>query len=322
MAREFREVLAEQLETIDRILAQRELAVSQRPLEAAYIFATECMFVDGEPVKDPFEERWFGDVVKWTQQWYVTRYGARRVQAEEHTVPGLMLIFNTPFKLAIPITVTEPGDLPDITCVMFPTDVLPNERVLDWIVDAPNLAQLGPEATIALEEDVRAVARCTRSLEMNLSTADLEHPVARQMAANVTTHFAKAVDGIVALKDHRMSAAIWELFLAVEMTAKTVLYQISGAAPRTHSLGKLFDRLEAQGVAPRPMHLLNGFPSESDAIRHRYGEGTAPSLAEATGVYRHALQLAERVSQSLRRTLEFSEGRFWIRKLPWARKHD
>lgn len=320
MSSHLREFLAEQLPIIDKILAEQAVGIARRPFHAASMFVSECIVeIEGCSKDDFLEQSWFGDLLLWVHDWYGDRYGQAPLRSKDRVAPGLVLLFGTPFKLSVPLTLTEPGALPDTVWVIFPTNVQPGEAVLDWIVGPPNIERLTSGERLELEKDVCSVASSTRALDVNLMTADLDSAMARQLAASISAHISSGVDGIVSLEGSRLSLSVWELFMAVEKALKVVLHQRVGDAPSTHNLDDLLTQAYSHGLPSIDPLILAALPTASEAIRHRYGEVGAPTANSAVHVYRTALTVVEICACSLTRVVEFRDARFLIRKLPWAR---
>jgi|CXWL01.1.fsa_nt_gi HEPN domain-containing protein len=319
MAERFREVLAENLHVIDGILAEQAVDIPSRPFQATCMFITECIVeIEGDNKEKFLEKSWFPDLFQWVLEWYEVRYGEAALRSKERPAAGFVLLFGTPFRLNIPLTITVPGAQADIVELNFLTNIWPNEAVLSWLVGAPNIDRLDSNQRSALEHDISAVGSITRSLCTNLIMADLSK-TAQQLSSSIPTHITNCVDGIVSLEGIRRSLSMWELFMAVEKVLKVFLHQRNGVAAKTHSLSELFRASYANGLPLIDPVLIQALPESAEAIQQRYGERNPPTVEEGTVMYRSALAVMELCARSLSRNAMLKDGRFFIRRLPWAR---
>lgn len=318
MPDQFREILAEQLAVIDIMLAEQAIALSMRPFHATCMFITECIVeIEGRSKENFLDQDWFGDIFRWVREWYEDRYGRVPLESKERHAPALIMIYGTPFKLNIPLTITQPGPFPDTIRLIFPTTIHPNENVHAWIAGPPNLDLLGSDQNLELMGELSSIASATRSMCVNLMMAELS-PVAQKLSESIPTHFANCVDGIISLERTRLCISIWELFMAVEKAFKVFLHQRVGEAPYTHDINDLFKRAIAHGLLPIDLSVIHSLPGASEAIRQRYGETKPPTVDRAVEMYRNALTVSEVCARSLSRLELLGDGYFLIRKLPRA----
>lgn len=317
MSRELKEVVAEELEWIDEVLAEQGIAPARRPLHAATIFVSDCIEEIKGGTKDHYwDQPWFSAIYKAVESWYVNRYGKARKGSAASAPAGLVLIFQTPFKVTIPLSYTTVEKEGETAWVHFPDKVNADEQVLDWIVSPPNLDRLRPDERSSLEQAVARIAGDIRSLHIALTTADLGASV-RRLAEGILSHLENSVESICSLEPSRLSLALWELHLAAEKSLKVFLYQQTGSVSKIHPIADLCRAAEVAGLTPVDPSVLSVLTDWKDANRHRYGEIDPPSIQQAYEVYEGVVAVAVHCARALQREITLRDARILIRKAPW-----
>lgn len=315
---ELEQVLAEELVWIDEVLAEQGVAPARRVLPAAVLFVSECVKDIKGGSKDGYlDQPWFRTIYKDVEAWYAERFGKPRRRSGASTATALVLIFQTPFKLSLPLSYTTVEREGETAWVHFPDRVHADEQVLNWIVAPPNLNGLRSEERSSLRQVVAAIAGDTRALHIELTTADLDASV-RRLAAGILSHLEKACDDICSLEPPRLSLALWELHLAVEKSFKVFLYQRTGSASKIHPVGELCRAAEAAGLPPVDPSIVSGLTDAKDANRHRYGEIEPPSVKHAYDVYRRSVTVGLHCARALQRQYTLRDARILVRKPPWV----
>ena len=321
MSYELKEFLFEELDDIDRMLAQQAIDPTMRPLEAAAYFVKEFVLeVEGGKKENYFEHGSFAEIYRLTKEWYLNRYGETLKHYNPMSLNGVVMLFETPFQLSIPLTLSEVEVPGESVWVCFPITIHPKEDVLSWLIKPPNLKNLSADECRLLEAMIREVAIKTRSLHNDLMTADFSSNEVKKLAESVLAHISKSVEDICSLVDARLSIAAWEVYFAVEKTIKLFLYQKAGKAKHIHPLENLAQEAEQHGLPPLDRQLLSALPDTKDAMRHRYNELMPPTPNAAVSMYLNALEIALHCARSLERKIVYNNVRFLMKMPPWLKQ--
>lgn len=317
---QMKQIVREQLATIDEVLAHRGTQVNFRPLEAAIFFVEECIVGIHGGIKDDFAEKpWFADIYKWTYGWYRERYGDALDVQQPGFLTGIVRVYGTPFALRVPTTITmdeEPGER---VWLIFPDTLMPEENPTDWIHPKPKLDHLTPEDTATLNNEIEFVTDAVRAIDRGISTADCAQPAQKMLGGSVAGHIDSAVQYILSGKPEQVSVGFWEMNLSIEKLMKLFLSQKGTVPPKTHNLTalrKLADQFSASAVLESDFRTL---PSGSEAISYRYGEATNVTVSKAIDTYFSVLRIAAFYSAALDRRIIMNNARFLLQKPPWAR---
>lgn len=314
----FDNFLLQTLPDVDESLAKQGFALSQRPLRASLIIVNHCILeIEGDTKEDYWSKSWFKVIFSAVEKWYEKRYGNALQHQKSDKVVTVVSIFGTPFRADVPLVVKEPP-LPDKTFwLCFPISVAESEDHMSWIVDPPNF-----DISTAVERDAASsalieTAMRLRSTHVNLMTTDHPAESIRALAEAIVPHLERSALDIASQELNRRPMALWELNFACEKVIKTFLRHQCIAPKRTHDVR----RLHAQAVGylgPTEIDsLIDQFPSELVAVKHRYGELPAPPLEDLLSIYRTALVIASGYSQKLTRKFTFNNARFQLKMPPW-----
>ncbi len=164
------------LDLIDSGLATQNIPINQRALSASIEFLTkfvEQISEDGVIIddfkSDFYDKKWFGSLYKQIEKWYCDKYGEAYNSYTKSTISGVVSIYNSPFKVIIPLTVDgkieESGNKRWVT---FPNSVLDNEDVIDWIENPPNLDKLNEDILHELYAKTSFVGESLRAIHINV----------------------------------------------------------------------------------------------------------------------------------------------------------
>jgi hypothetical protein len=217
---QFDDLLKEQLAFFDELLSSTNVPLHQRPLRAALLFVQNCVIaVEGEDDKEhALGKRWFKPIYEAVAKWYADRYAAA-LEKKENRAPGLISIFNTPFRVDVPLTLVEPAE-DHMVWVTFPNEVLAGEQVLKWIVDPPNLEKLGKPERAELSNSITEIATATRSVRVSVMTATDPGKDLQLFISSIPLHIDRCVEDILKKDDASLGLAVWEMHLAVEKSLK------------------------------------------------------------------------------------------------------
>lgn len=171
------ETLAEALPLIDRALAERDIALKERPLSAAIEFVSYFVHAvrEGEtPEAEPGEPseflatQWFASLYGQAEKWYGKHYPGAMEQERHDRILGIVMIAGTAFAIRVPAVRRRPGRPGETVWISFPDGLREGERALDWIDAAPNLAMLSPKELRIGEEFAAAVANDLRFIRTGL----------------------------------------------------------------------------------------------------------------------------------------------------------
>lgn len=293
----FWELFHEHLEPIDQVLSARGTPIPRRHWEAAFFFLEHCIIeVSGMTKKEVVRHRMFRDIVHRSRGWYIDKYGERLVD-EQDLATGMVTLFDTPFEITFPLTVTRRARRKGVTAVHFPRSVLRSEDSLAFFICPPNLDRIDPKEKASLRRRISRTVSLARRLDLHAMQADVGRDEGAALAAGIRVSLEKGVRDVCSLDSARLSSAMWEFNFAAEKALKTFLWQKSRPVPKTHDVRTLIDQAVARGLAAPPKSWGRSFPSGLDAVRYRYGESGTPTVGEATEFYRVALRLSTHCAQ-------------------------
>jgi len=306
------------LPIFDEILAKAHTPLRQRPFAATIKFVAYCIVeIKGDTKEKAFEKPWFKSFYHQISDWYSEKYGeAMKSDSTDFTALGVLLIYDTPFRIEIPLSVT--GERVSQTSGWFcmPNSILEHENVFDWITCPPNFKKMSAEERSFLEADLRAIAEAIRSLRINLMTATIESDALQNLADSIPSHVEKAANDILSLSQAGISSSFWELHLAMEKSLKLLLRQKGSTAPNIHVLKDLCDKANRMTGVSIDISLLSNVASHKDAICHRYGEANEITLEEAILNYKNSLVVVRNVTETLSREIIMDNAKVLLRLPP------
>lgn len=312
---ELEKTLGEQLPHIDEVLAARREPLRQRPLSAASFIVDHLIVeIKDDTKEDYFDKPWFSLIYKIVKHWYRERYGDAFSKKDTDSIRGVVQIHHALFEIRVPTRITQDAGNDGTFWVCIPNTVLPEEEPLKWIINGPNLKNALPDEQEKSRERVMLVAESLRTIRVNLMT-DYPDENTKILVGQVLTHLEKGALDLVNNEVQGASLALWEFFMGVEKTMKILLRQRGIIPPNTHDLNKL-NQLSG-GIVPS--EVIMAFPSDKDAIKHRYGELPLPSLNEAVVVYICALNIIREYTNTLIRKYKFNNARFQLKSPNWIK---
>ena len=309
----FAAFLKEQMPLFDEILSSENVPLSQRPLRAALLLIKHCVVeVKGDGDKEhPFGKRWFKHLYEAVERWYADRYAAA-LKTEENNAVALVTIFHTPFRVEVPLSIFESPENNRMWVTM-PNEVLPGEQVLKWILNPPNLQTMDTQELKELSDSVTEVATATRSIRINLMTADDPIQDLQPLISSIPLHIERSVEDILIGDEASIGLAVWEMHLAVEKSLKLLIRQHAETPSNIHDLISLSKvAMQVSGVTIDSTALIK-LPSHRKAIQARYGEGETTSLQEVIRNYLTVLTITVQVIKALKRQFVFNNAKFQLR---------
>ncbi|MGY0709590.1 hypothetical protein [Azospirillum argentinense] len=326
----FRDILNKALSMIDSILAQENRALHERPLIASIEFVSLCIekvrykdqdeFEPGE-FADYLDSDWFKAIFLKTQSWYSSRYGEAINTSRDSGIEGVTVIYNTPFLLKIPTTTVEAGTPGETVWICFHDALQPEEDVLGWIVNGPNLSAASKSDGIKLRRLSVEVANRLRSIKIHLMEITETDARVAEFRREIIPHLERAAQQIVRGKATDYKRAHWDIQMACEFAFKLLSQQRSGSFQQTHDLFFLYDHMPGDALPLKRTH-LSKVPSWERMAEWRYGGGPIVSLDETFRCYRAALQIIDETLAAAKRRFRFGKAKFHTRKPPWMSKPD
>jgi hypothetical protein len=322
------DVLFEALEAIDVVLAGQDIHIQQRPLLATVTFVEHCVVevsTDGGRTRTKPEaegnflhEPWFGRIYTAVETWYRTRYGNALDNPAGRTINGVVLVFQTPFRIRIPTTVTTTGKPGETIWLMFPDNILEHEDALRWIDNPPNLEPMSLAQRQEVRETVIVVASTLRRIRVLLMGATGRERRFQGFYQGVVLHLESAAELLLRAKGETTQKAYWELQMACESVFKALLLQKTGSFPETHDLFCLFDRAVVHGLSIDRKR-LGSIPRWQEMANLRYAQGTRTNVAECYECYRTVLDIIAGVAEATH-GIRVGAARFEIAIAPWLKK--
>lgn len=308
-----------QLPIFDEILAKEHTPLRQRPLAATMDFVTYCVVeIEGDSKENALEKSWFKFLYQQVAEWYSQRYGDAMKADTKWSALGLILIYGTPFRIEIPLSVAGKVESPTKRWFCLPNEVLEEENVFDWVVNPPNFKKMSAAELSWVETDLRVIANSIRSLKINLMTAIKEGEGLRISAGSIPSHIEKSANDILSLSRGGISSSVWELHLAMEKSLKLLIRQKGCDPPNIHDLVELCNKANQMDGVSIDMGALRNLPSHHDAIRHRYGEADALTVDQAVLNYKSSLTIVREITAVLSRKIVMKNAKLLIQKPPWV----
>jgi len=318
---EFAKAVRERLPQIDQILADQNMRLGVRPLNAAIHFVEYWILDIKGGTKDEFwNQRWFAILFWHIRNWYKEFYG-ERLDSSKERLPGIVFINGTPFKLSIGATRSEVEEPGKSAWLVFPVGAHATETLDGWFESPPNLSVLARNDREALEAQVLQIIAATRGLNLDLMTAELSDDVLQVFRSSIVVHLENAVNAATRNSQESMSVAMWELHLMTEKSIKLVLKQ-RGACPNTHDLAELRALVDAIVDSSSIGEEFKNTLPKSQAIAFRYCDGGLVSADAFFKLYLSSLAIAAFYAEQLQRSMSVRNGRILLKKPPWLELPD
>jgi len=316
MSEPLTEFLKDQLPELDPILAERGVDLSKRPLQAATLIVEHCLVkIQGDTKDDYLSKPWFGLLLRDIERWYENRYGDTHEHQDSQLVTGVVSAYGTPFIAEVPLVVREAPRADGMCWICFPSEVLPDEDCMRWIVRPPNFRGDDEAERDVVSSSLNVVATSLRTAHVNLMTASHPDENTRALARGIIPHLEKAAIDIVSCRSASLSLAVWELNFACEKAIKTYLRGRNIRPPHTHDVHRLHQIAVSQTGAAK-LASVAAMPKEKQVIKYRYSELIPPKISEALDLYRAALEVVVAYSHCLTRKLVFNNAKILLKRLP------
>lgn len=313
----FFEVVQENLLVIDPILAEMGISVTTRPLKAAIYFVEHCILdITGGTKKQYWNQQWFAVLFRHVQHWYTDFYGKSQ-DSTNQSLPGIIFIKNTPFRLNINYTRSEIEKRDKLLWLIFLSKVDDHDSLEDLIESPPNLNFFNAKYRTTLESQVYQIVASTRSLNIHLMTANLEGDNLQKFCKSILAHLENAINNAMKNNQEGRSLAMWELHLMIEKSIKLLIKQKKQDPPNSHDLTRL--RKQADLIVDSAL-IENEFSqilSSSKAISFRYCEAGPVSVDEFFKLYLASLTISSFYAEKLHRSISFEDFRVLVSKPPW-----
>jgi hypothetical protein len=215
------DILSENLQKIDEVLAEQNIPITDRPLAALnkLLLVGAIMEEDGTPVNSELSQvvgaDWFSPMMSWITAWYRLQYGnAARVNSKE-PLTGFLLIKKTPFLLHAPPHIVNPGRENGTAWLHLVDRVLDEENALDWVHNLRSTSD--PSERQRWKADATAVAAALRFIQnrvVSLKADGNEELLA--LARSIVPHFGQAAVMVASHKPVETIRSYWELQIAAE----------------------------------------------------------------------------------------------------------
>lgn len=302
---------------IDLKLSVANTEISMRPFWATCEFVEEFITeITGDTKEDYQTKEWFKELYKYSVDWYEERYGLALNSKSKEFFKGLILIYHTPFEIHIPKSLVKRDNDGIHKWITFPNEILPEEKIIDWIIDPPNLENY-KESTDHILDQIKEVGTAIRSINIGLMTATSNNSNIIGMTSNIIDHLELAADDIVGNKTSGVSMAYWELQMAMEKILKVYLMQRGMKNPYNHKIKEMVKTSRNKFKMNIDDNLFENIPSDKKAIQYRYGEIHGTTSQYAFGVYRNVLQIVKSYTVQLKRNLTMHNASFQIAPPPW-----
>lgn len=325
----FEDMLGQALDVIDRDLAQQEVALQDRLLQAAQNFVRYCVLEvrsgpgseEAVPGKfmDYMGSDWFKIIYARTVTWYDARYGAAMNVEFGRTLAGCVLVLDTPFSVRVPMVTREPGMTGETVWLCYHDRVEDNEDALAWIEAGPNMISLPRKDGMKARRFANEVCGNLRAIYIALCTVKAPDSRVTELRDAILPHLEKAAILIVKSGPGNLKHAQWDLQMACELALKLLAQQRERTFPESHDLFHLYDQLPP-GRQPFERSRLSCIPNWKQMAEWRYGGGSLISVAEAFTRYRSALRIIQGATSAADRQLYLGRAKLEIRRAPFL--HD
>lgn len=313
---DFDQFLKQVLPLLDGQMAILGTHIQDRPLSAARsIVDIYILSVKGDTKENYIEKPWFAQIFKSVRGWYERRYGVAMNKPRLAAVLGVFSYFDTPYLIRVPLVVSEPvGD--GTVWIKFPVDILASEDPYLW-VQPPLPVDLPPKRRASIDVSIKRTVTLLRSINLDLTTADLDESDQRSMVRNVIRHLEKAASDMVS--DDRLNASIgvWDLHMACEKVIKVYLSRKRVEYPPIHDLRKLQRLVPPELDWSETKRALAAMPSERRVMAWRYSQGTPPTPKELERMYFSTLSICAIYAGRLPHKFRMANGAFHLRRPPW-----
>lgn len=282
-SRELAAAMDHWLELFDTDLSEQGLALSERPLQAAFmLIREEAVVVEAgeeglsniDVIADHLEKIWFRILYDAIEYWYQDRYGTAAMTANGNaSLVGAVMVRGAPFLISGPANRSDLEEEGEKLWMYFEEGLGEGEDAASWIVDGPNLSKLDHGARDKVVAEATNIATTLRYVEFRRVTfrSDGDHEIQKLIQATLT-YLTKAAERLVSQRTSELGPAWFDLQMANETALKTVIRKKTGKQMRVHSLDELLENASKYGVV-FDSNLLSTWPRFGELSDWRYGQG-------------------------------------------------
>lgn len=308
-----------QIEFYDSQFTKLGLPLHQRPLASTIqLLKDGAQGIDTQSLSKYMDEPWFAEIVLSIKGWYERQYGIEAVKPAKSQFSGLVILRGMPTPLLIPETVKRVEVEYESSWMIYADAIHESESYLTFFVSKPNLDSLTGNSRNKLQSKISKVVSNTRRINLALKSASNLTPDGERLRDSIWVHIDSAVGNICTLKSALISAATWELHLAVEKTLKVFLLQKghTGVKGLGHDIGKICEEAKTKGLACDPKK-ISKLPHWKVSSNARYGENHM-EVSNAASIYDAALDIMAETSEKIDRTIILNNGGFLLKKPRWV----
>lgn len=314
-----KDAIDEHMPVIDELLQSDKIPIFKRFMIAARLFVEDAVIDSSFNSKEELlkSKAYFGIIIPLVNDWYFEKYGQLARNPYVKIYSGIITPYGQPVLIKIPSTTTK-VEVPNKTAWMsFPDHLQENESLTEMIKIPLKLEKLTVIEIEKLLTEFNDVVSKTRSINLNIMSADELDEDYSNMAQGIWSHFEKSIVDIISLQNQQASIGCWELHLAIEKTLKVFLNQKDGKKHFGHDLKSLRDKVKSY-VPEVDLSLIDSLPSDKDAIQMRYSE-LITCIDDAVSYYQKALMLVFAITNKLSRKHKFNNSSFLLEMPPWAK---
>jgi len=169
-----------------------------------------------------------------------------------------------------------------------------------------------------LKKNINDIATNARSIHVNLMSASLEKNL-HKISNTIQAHIDKAVRDILSLDVGKISTSYWEIHLAIEKAIKLIILQNGCDHQNKHNLDKLCKIANNIKGIKLDCSIFSKFPSDDEAIKQRYCEGSYFTIQEAVNNFISANEVISKLTGLLKREIFIDNARILFAIPPWEK---
>lgn len=317
------EALSDALPLLDSLLADREVAIPDRPgLAAIHFLRLHVEFVDdgGGPQPVPLDARellskkWFATLYQLSEQWFEARYPGRTSHPSNATIQGAVLIEGTVFLIEVPKTRLSLDSEPGHAWLSFPSSVLNDENPIEWLENPPNLNTFSDKEAEAASKKLLEISSKLRYISTGLMWTLPTDDIDMGLISGIIPKIENAAEFLFESDKSSLGFSVSEMQYSCESVLKLLSYQQRMEFRKSHDLFVLFDDLAVKPNINRDV--LKEFPRWRDIANFRYGLGSDTTLAKTYKWYQITLDILIGSIHTLKKSVE-GHPEFKLRSSPF-----
>lgn len=311
------ETVRENMDEIDKILAEWGVRVPDRIFRAACLFVDLCIEdIRGGTLEDYYLQPWFRVVYRTTRDWYQDKYGPA-IRQPEATFVGACEVRGSIFRLRVPKILRGETDEQNRTWMMYPVDLQPDEDPATWIINPPNLTRFDQRSRQRAIDEAAIIGHWLRSIHSAVMTTETPDDFTYHLSGNIQPHLRAAAEHLADPIRPTFGLVGWEAHQAVEQALKLLSLRSHGWRRKSHDLTALFEDV-ADVAKSVDFSLLRRMPTRERAVEMRAGEGDPVGILDAYRLYRTALKLTAQCTEAIPRRFYARNARFLLKPPPWT----